>query len=98
MKAVDKGLLKTFSKMGISTTQSYRGAQIFEAIGLSQEVIDKYFSWTPSRVAGVGLEAIARETGVNVNTLLSRKRYAVLRLRERLKTIYDEMTKHEDRT
>ena len=47
---------------------------------------------------GRSFKAIARETGVNVNTLLSRKRYAVLRLRERLKTIYDEMTKHEDRT
>jgi glutamate synthase domain-containing protein 2/glutamate synthase domain-containing protein 3 len=48
--------------MGISTTQSYRGAQIFEAIGLAQDVIDQYFSWTPSRVGGIGLDAIARET------------------------------------
>jgi glutamate synthase (ferredoxin) len=48
--------------MGISTVQSYRGAQIFEAIGLSQEVVDRYFTWTASRVGGVGLEAIARET------------------------------------
>ena len=47
--------------MGISTLQSYRGAQIFEAIGLNREVIDKYFTWTASRVGGVGLEAIARE-------------------------------------
>jgi glutamate synthase (ferredoxin) len=62
VKAVGKSITKVASKMGISTTQSYRGAQIFEAIGLAQDVIDKYFSWTPSRVAGVGLDAIARET------------------------------------
>jgi len=62
VKAVGKSITKVASKMGISTTQSYRGAQIFEAIGLSEEVIDKYFTWTPSRVAGVGLDAIARET------------------------------------
>src|SRR5260370_6066746 len=62
VKAVGKSITKVASKMGISTTQSYRGAQIFEAIGLSQEVIDRYFTWTPSRVAGVGLDAIARET------------------------------------
>src|SRR5438876_6287689 len=47
--------------MGISTIQSYRGAQTFEAIGLHHSVIDKYFTWTPSRVEGVGLEVIARE-------------------------------------
>ena len=62
VKAVGKSITKVASKMGISTTQSYRGAQIFEAIGLAQDVIDKYFTWTPSRVAGVGLDAIARET------------------------------------
>jgi glutamate synthase (NADPH) large chain len=62
IKAVGKSITKVASKMGISTTQSYRGAQIFEAIGVAQDVIDKYFSWTPSRVGGVGLEAIARET------------------------------------
>jgi len=61
IKAVNKGLLKTFSKMGISTLQSYRGAQVFEAIGLNREVIDRYFTGTASRIAGVGLEVIARE-------------------------------------
>ena len=61
-KSVVKSLIKVASKMGISTVQSYRGAQIFEAIGLNQEVIDRYFTWTASRVGGVGLEAIARET------------------------------------
>jgi len=58
-KAVGKALLKIASKMGISTLQSYRGAQIFECIGLNREVVDRYFTWTPSRVEGVGLEAIA---------------------------------------
>jgi glutamate synthase (NADPH/NADH) large chain len=60
-KAVNKGLLKVFSKMGISTLQSYRGAQIFEAIGLNKSLVDKYFTGTPSRVEGVGLEVLARE-------------------------------------
>ncbi len=60
-KAINKGLLKVFSKMGISTLQSYRGAQIFEAIGLNQELIDRYFTGTASRIEGVGLEVLARE-------------------------------------
>ena len=59
--ANDKGLLKTFAKMGISTLQSYRGAQIFEAVGLSAEVIDRAFAGTFSKIAGVGFEALARE-------------------------------------
>src|SRR6266568_1921727 len=61
IKAAVKGVVKTMAKMGISTIQSYRGAQIFEAIGLNQSVIDKYFTWTPSRVEGVGLDVIAQE-------------------------------------
>ena len=61
VKAAVKGVVKVISKMGISTIQSYRGAQIFEAIGLRHEVVDKYFTWTPSRVEGVGLDVIARE-------------------------------------
>jgi glutamate synthase (ferredoxin) len=60
-KAVAKGVVKTMSKMGISTIQSYRGAQIFEAIGLGREVIDKYFTWTASRVGGIGINEIAGE-------------------------------------
>ncbi|HYO81534.1 MAG TPA: glutamate synthase large subunit, partial [Bryobacteraceae bacterium] len=60
-KAIGKGLLKVFSKMGISTLQSYRGAQIFEAIGLNKSLVDKYFTGTPSRIEGVGLEVLARE-------------------------------------
>lgn len=61
IKSINKGLLKTMSKMGISTLQSYRGAQIFEAIGLHEEVIDKYFTGTPSRISGVKLDVIAQE-------------------------------------
>ena len=61
MKALNKGVLKVMSKMGISTLQSYCGAQIFEAIGLSQSFIDRYFTHTTSRVGGVGIEVIAEE-------------------------------------
>ena len=61
VKALGKGVLKVMSKMGVSTVASYRGAQIFEAIGLSQEFVDKYFTGTISRLGGVGLEIIAQE-------------------------------------
>src|SRR5882724_2167711 len=60
-KAVYKGVVKVRAKMGISTINSYCGAQIFEAVGLGQELVDKYFTWTPSRVGGIGLDQIARE-------------------------------------
>jgi glutamate synthase (ferredoxin) len=62
IKAINKGLLKVMSKMGISTQQSYRGAQIFEAIGLNSQFVDEYFTWTSSRIEGVGIEAIAEES------------------------------------
>ncbi len=62
IKAVDKGLLKVMSKMGISTYQSYCGAQIFDAVGLAQSFVDEFFTGTTTRVEGVGLEEIARET------------------------------------
>ena len=61
IKAVNKGVLKVMSKMGISTAQSYCGAQIFEAVGIGQEVIDRYFTWTASRIGGIGLDIIAQE-------------------------------------
>ncbi|MEK6529989.1 MAG: glutamate synthase central domain-containing protein, partial [candidate division NC10 bacterium] len=61
IKALNKGVLKVISKMGISTIQSYRGAQIFEAIGLCKEFVDRYFTWTASRIGGVGLDVIAEE-------------------------------------
>ncbi len=60
-KAINKGLLKVFSKMGISTLQSYRGAQVFEAIGLAKSLVDKYFTGTVSRIEGIGLDVIAEE-------------------------------------
>ncbi len=63
-KAVAKGVVKTMSKMGISTIQSYRGAQIFEAIGLNHDVINKYFTWTASRIEGAGLNEIAKEIAI----------------------------------
>lgn len=62
--AVVHGIMKVICKMGISTLRSYHGAQIFEAIGLSREVIDEYFTDTPSRIGGIGLEEIAQETKI----------------------------------
>jgi glutamate synthase (NADPH) large chain len=61
IKAINKGLLKTFSKMGISTLQSYRGAQVFEAIGLNKDLVDTYFAGTTSRLEGIGLDVLTRE-------------------------------------
>lgn len=61
VKALGKGVLKVMSKMGVSTVASYRGAQIFEALGLSQEVVDGYFTGTSSRLGGVGLDVLAAE-------------------------------------
>lgn len=60
-KSALKGLMKVLSKMGISTIRSYHGAQIFEAVGINKSVIDKYFTATPSRIEGIGLEEIAHE-------------------------------------
>jgi glutamate synthase (NADPH/NADH) large chain len=61
IKAVNEGLLKVFSKMGISTLQSYQGAQIFEIIGLNKNVVDQHFTGATSRIQGMGLDEIARE-------------------------------------
>ena len=61
IKASIKGVVKTMAKMGISTIQSYRGAQVFEAIGINKAVVDKYFTWTATRIEGIGLEVIALE-------------------------------------
>ena len=60
--AAKKGLLKTFSRMGISTIRSYFGAQIFEAVGLNEDLVDNYFTGTASRVGGIGLDEVAAET------------------------------------
>ena len=61
IKSATKGVVKVMAKMGISTIKSYRGAQIFEAVGIKQEVVDRYFTWTETRVEGVGLDVIAHE-------------------------------------
>ena len=61
VKSLGKGVLKVMSKMGVSTVASYTGAQIFEALGLSQELVDKYFTGTTSKLGGVGLDVIAEE-------------------------------------
>ena len=61
IKAVNKGLLKVFSKMGISTLQSYRGAQVFEAVGLNKALVEEYFTGTASRIEGIGLDVLATE-------------------------------------
>jgi glutamate synthase domain-containing protein 2 len=61
IKAAGKGVLKVMSKMGISTVASYRGAQVFEATGLGQELVDEYFTGTVSRLGGIGLDEIAEE-------------------------------------
>ena len=64
VKAAAKGIIKVLSKMGISTIQSYQGAQIFEALGIGSEVIDRYFTSTPSRIGGIGLDEIAKEADI----------------------------------
>ncbi len=61
IKALGKGVLKVMSKMGVSTVASYTGAQIFEAIGLSTDVVDRYFTGTTSKLGGIGLDVIAEE-------------------------------------
>ncbi len=61
LAAVEKGVVKVMSKMGISTIASYRGAQIFEAVGLSKELVERYFTLTPSRIGGIGAREIARD-------------------------------------
>ena len=67
VKAVNKGIVKVISKMGISTVQSYQGAQVFEALGLSQDFIDEYFTGTPTRISGIGINVIAREVLLGTN-------------------------------
>ena len=62
VKGIGKGLLKTISKMGISTIQSYNGAQIFEAVGLASDLVDRCFTGTASRIGGIGIDVLARET------------------------------------
>ena len=61
VKAATKSVMKVISKMGISTVQSYHGAQIFEAIGLREDLVQEFFTWTASRIGGIGLDEVARE-------------------------------------
>jgi glutamate synthase (ferredoxin) len=60
-KAATKGIVKVMSKMGVSVVQSYHGAQLFEAVGLRQDLVDQHFTWTASRIGGIGMEVVARE-------------------------------------
>lgn len=80
IKSINSGLLKVFSKMGISTLQSYQGAQIFEIIGLNKAVVDKYFTGTTSRIEGMGLDEIAREILVKHHLAFPEKEIPVQRL------------------
>src|SRR6266487_6606711 len=80
IKAINDGLLKVFSKMGISTLQSYQGAQIFEIIGLNKEVVDKYFTGAISRIQGMGLDEIAQEILAKHFVAFSKKETAIDRL------------------
>jgi glutamate synthase (NADPH/NADH) large chain len=80
IKAICDGLLKVFSKMGISTLQSYQGAQIFEILGLNKDVVDKYFSGAVSRIEGVGLDELAKEALAKHWFAFSRKDIPVNRL------------------
>ncbi|MEC5147814.1 glutamate synthase large subunit [Chitinophaga sp. 212800010-3] len=82
IKAVCEGLLKVFSKMGISTLQSYQGAQIFEILGINQATVDKYFTGAVSRIQGLGLDEIARETLAKHWMGYGRKETPVQRLTE----------------
>ncbi len=79
VKAVNKGIVKVISKMGISTVQSYHGAQVFEAVGLNQDFIDEYFTWTPTRIGGVGIDVVAREVKMRHDRAFPPKRPVVHR-------------------
>ena len=74
VQAVGKGLLKVLSKMGVSTVMSYRGAQLFECVGLSADVVARYFTGTPSRVGGIGLEQIAADVRAPPRARAGRRR------------------------
>lgn len=80
VKAVNEGLLKVFSKMGISTLQSYQGAQIFEIIGLNRTVVDQYFTGATSRIQGMGLDEIAKEVLAKHYFAFSKKEIPIDRL------------------
>ena len=80
IKATRKGLFKIIAKMGISTIQSYRGAQIFEAVGLGEELIEKFFTGTSSRVSGADLKVLAKEALARHQKAFSSDRSSLLEL------------------
>jgi glutamate synthase (NADPH) large chain len=80
IKAVNEGLLKVFSKMGISTLQSYQGAQIFEIIGLNRSVVDQYFTGATSRIEGMGIDEIAKEALAKHHFAFTKKTQPIERL------------------
>jgi len=71
MDALRKGLLKIMSKMGVSTLRSYRGAQVFEAVGLNEDVVERYFSGTSSRIGGIGLSEIYGEANARYDAMVN---------------------------
>jgi glutamate synthase (NADPH/NADH) large chain len=74
-KAIAKGIVKVISKMGISTIQSYHGAQVFEALGLNQDFVDEYFTGTPTRIGGIGIDVVAREVKMRQDRAYPPKRH-----------------------
>ena len=95
IKAATKGIVTILSKMGISTIQSYRGAHIFEAVGLTEEFVDQYFTKTPSRIGGVGLDEIAMETLLHHRRAYKQNVTKQLKLhRSKLYSINEEQKQH----
>ncbi len=82
IKSVNKGLLKIMSKMGIATLRSYRGAQIFEAVGLAEELVERYFTGTASRIQGIGLGVIAEEANSRLQNMLNLENAGTLQMLE----------------
>jgi glutamate synthase (ferredoxin) len=78
-KALVKGVIKAISRMGISTVHSYHGAQVFEAIGLNRDFVDEYFTWTPTRIGGIGIEVVSREVQLRQDRAFPPKRPMVHR-------------------
>ncbi len=78
-KALVKGVIKAISRMGISTVHSYHGAQVFEAIGLNRDFVDEYFTWTPTRIGGIGIEIVSKEVKARQDRAYPPKRPVVHR-------------------
>jgi glutamate synthase (NADPH/NADH) large chain len=76
-RALLKGVIKAISRMGISTVQSYHGAQVFEALGLNRDFIDEYFTQTPTRIGGIGIEVVSREVKARQDQAYSPRRPVV---------------------